>query len=89
MKKLLIVLIAYILGACAVNLTPEQKMANFAKQCQDYGFKSNTDAYANCVMKLDVADTRSTQKSEQCSSVGAAAGANYYAAYSLCMAATD
>ena len=85
----MLVLIVYILGACAVNLTPEQKMANFVKQCQDYGFKSNTDTYANCVMKLDVADKRSAQKSEQCSSVGAAAGANYYAAYSLCIAAID
>lgn len=79
----------YLLSACALELTPGQRMANFSNQCQSYGFKPQTDPYANCMMKLDVDDQRNTQKASQCSSAAASAGANYYAAYSLCMAVSN
>jgi len=75
------------LVGCA--LTPEEKMANFSSQCQSYGFKPQTDSYSNCMMKLDQDDQRNTQKANQCSAAAVSAGANYYAAYSLCMAVTN
>jgi hypothetical protein len=78
-----------LLAACVTPLTPEQRMANFSSQCQAYGFKPQTDPYANCMMKLDAQDQRNTAKTSQCSSVASSAGANYFLAYNACMALTD
>jgi hypothetical protein len=77
-----------LLSACALVPTQEEKMANFSNQCQSYGFKPQTDSYASCMMKLDADDQRFNAKASQCSAA-AAAGPNYFAAYSLCMAATQ
>ena len=88
-KVIPIIPIIAILAACAAPLTPEQRMANFGNQCQAYGFKPQTDAYANCMMKLDDQDQRNTAKTSQCSSVASSAGANYFLAYNACMALTD
>ena len=81
--------IIFTMAACATPLTPEQRMANFSSQCQAYGFKPQTDTYANCMMKLDDQDQRNTAKTSQCSSVASSAGANYFLAYNACMALTD
>jgi hypothetical protein len=53
-------------------------MASFSNQCQTYGFKPQTDAYASCMMKLDADDQRSAAKDAQCSSAAISAGANYF-----------
>lgn len=81
--------IILLLTACVTPLTPEQRISNFSSQCQAYGFKPQTDPYANCMMKLDAQDQRNTAKTSQCSSVASSAGANYFLAYNACMALTD
>ena len=52
-KFIKVIPIIAVLAACVTPLTPEQRMANFANQCQAYGFKPQTDPYASCMMKLD------------------------------------
>ena len=81
--------LAFGLIACTTALTPEQRMANFSEKCQAYGFKTQSDVYASCMMKLDQDDQRKAQKSEQCSNAALAAGPAYSAAYSLCMAVAE
>jgi hypothetical protein len=88
-KCINVIPIIAMLAACATPLTPEQRMANFSSQCQAYGFKPQTDPYANCMMKLDAQDQRNSAKTSQCSSVASSAGANYFLAYNACMALTD
>ena len=67
-----------LLGGCALVPSHEEKMASFSNQCQTYGFKPQTDAYASCMMKLDADDQRSAAKDAQCSSAAISAGANYF-----------
>lgn len=56
MKILTVVLAAAMaatLGACATT-TPAQRAAMNTESCEGYGFKAGTDAYANCMMQLDI-----------------------------------
>lgn len=53
-KKVLILLgITGLLTGC-VTMTPEQRRAADEQTCQSYGFKPRTDAFANCLMRLDL-----------------------------------
>ena len=76
------------LVACSTTLTTEQRMANFATQCQAFGFTPQTEAYTNCMMNLDEEDKRQKQRVEQCKAVAQFASAST-AAYNLCMAMTN
>jgi len=89
LKKWILSAFICLISSCALVPSHEEKMADFSNQCQAYGFKPQTDSYATCMMKLDTDDQRATAKASQCSSASVAAGANYYAAYSLCMAVTQ
>lgn len=41
------------LAGCT-TMTPEQRRAADELACQDYGFRKNTDAFAECLLKLDL-----------------------------------
>lgn len=41
------------LTACQ-TLTPEQRRAADEAQCRGYGFRAGTDAFANCLMRIDL-----------------------------------
>lgn len=53
-KSVLVVLgVAGLLAGCQ-TMTPEQRRAADEQTCRSYGFKLKTDAYANCLMRLDL-----------------------------------
>ncbi len=53
-KKMLILLgLASLLAGC-VTMTPEQRRAADEQTCRSYGFKPKTDAFANCLMRIDL-----------------------------------
>lgn len=79
---------AAALVACSTTPTTEQRMANFATQCQAFGFTPQTEAYTNCMMNLDEEDKRQKQRAEQCKAMSQLVTAST-AAYNLCMAMTN
>lgn len=45
---------ALVLSACQTT-SPEVRMAQQKSSCEGYGFKAGSDAYAACMMQLDIA----------------------------------
>lgn len=45
--------------------SPEVRLANKQASCSGYGFKTGTDAYANCMMQIDIAEQQSDQAKRQ------------------------
>lgn len=41
------------LAGCT-TITPEERRAADEQACLDYGFRKNTDAFAECLLKLDL-----------------------------------
>ena len=41
------------LAGCT-TMTPEQRRAADEQACENYGFRKNTDAFADCLLKLDL-----------------------------------
>ncbi|ABQ60075.1 putative lipoprotein [Brucella ovis ATCC 25840] len=63
-KKMLILLgLASLLAGC-VTMTPEQRRAADEQTCRSYGFKPKTDAFANCLMRIDL-DRRADRRAWQ------------------------
>ncbi|MEN5247591.1 hypothetical protein [Brucella pseudintermedia] len=63
-KKVLILLgVTGLLAGC-VTMTPEQRRAADEQTCRGYGFKARTDAFANCLMRLDL-DRRADRRAWQ------------------------
>ncbi|WP_273791936.1 hypothetical protein [Brucella anthropi] len=63
-KKVLILLgVTGLLAGC-VTMTPEQRRAADEQTCRSYGFKAKTDAFANCLMRLDL-DRRADRRAWQ------------------------
>ncbi|KAB2656953.1 hypothetical protein F9K94_11195 [Brucella tritici] len=63
-KNVLILLgVTGLLAGC-VTMTPEQRRAADVQTCRSYGFKANTDAFANCLMRLDL-DRRADRRAWQ------------------------
>lgn len=53
-KSVLIILgLAGVLAGCQ-TMTPEERRAADEQTCQSYGFKQKSDAFANCLMRLDL-----------------------------------
>ena len=52
-----------LLAGC-VTMTPEQRRAADEQTCRSYGFKARTDAFANCLMRLDL-DRRADRRAWQ------------------------
>lgn len=52
-----------LLAGC-VTMTPEQRRAADEQTCRGYGFKARTDAFANCLMRLDL-DRRADRRAWQ------------------------
>ncbi|MDI7861395.1 hypothetical protein MRS76_05460 [Rhizobiaceae bacterium n13] len=48
-----VLLLATALSACQ-TITPEQRRAADEAQCRSYGFKPRTEAFANCLMRIDL-----------------------------------
>lgn len=53
-KSALIILATATLLAGCVTMTPEQRRAADEQTCRNYGFRENTEAFANCLMRLDL-----------------------------------
>lgn len=54
-KLLLAAVICVVLCGCETT-TPEMRLAQNQTSCESYGFKAGTDAYAECMMRLDLND---------------------------------
>lgn len=44
---------ALLLAGCA-TMTPEERRAHDEFTCQDYGFRPNTAAFAECLQRIDL-----------------------------------
>lgn len=53
LKVLAAVLVAALLAGCQ-TMTPEQRRAADETKCSTYGFKKNTDAFAECLQRIDL-----------------------------------
>lgn len=53
MRLLILVAAAVALTACSTT-SPAVRLANNQASCSAYGFQPNTEAYANCMMQLDI-----------------------------------
>lgn len=62
-KALFLLGITSLLAGC-VTMTPEQRRAADEQTCRSYGFKARTDAFANCLMRLDL-DRRADRRAWQ------------------------
>ncbi len=49
----LLLAFAAILSACQ-SITPEQRHAADEAKCSGYGFRKGTEAFANCMMRIDL-----------------------------------
>ncbi|MFD1945073.1 lipoprotein [Paradevosia shaoguanensis] len=56
MKKIFAIASACLLLAGCQTTSPEVRAAQNQASCQGYGFKPGTDAYASCMMQLDIQD---------------------------------
>ncbi|WP_183647465.1 hypothetical protein [Brucella daejeonensis] len=63
-RKMLILLGAMGFFAGCTTMTPEQRRAADEQTCRSYGFKARTDAFANCLMRLDL-DRRADRRAWQ------------------------
>lgn len=81
MKKVFL-LIPFILMGCKGALTDEEILAAGQKNCSEMGFKSDSEAYSNCLLQLRVATlNEAQQKKGNGIAAGAAAQANYWNIY--------
>ena len=53
-KFLAVTALALSVTACATT-TPAERLSANRSACEAYGFKTGTDAYANCLMQMDQA----------------------------------
>lgn len=53
MKSAPFLLVLLVLGGCA-SMTPEQRRANDEFECRDYGFRPGTNAFAECLQRIDL-----------------------------------
>jgi len=53
LKVLAAVLVAALLAGCQ-TMTPEQRRAADEAKCSAYGFKKKTDAFAECLQRIDL-----------------------------------
>lgn len=60
MLKLMFLALPLLLAACATNPVEEGRMlvATYGPECQAIGYQPNTDAYRNCILKLNSDYTR-------------------------------
>lgn len=52
-RNTLVLTVATLLAACQ-SMTPEQRRAADEGQCLNYGFKRGTDAFAECLQRIDL-----------------------------------
>lgn len=71
MRTFSVIASAALLLACSACVSPEQQAAAAAAQrqadeaqCDGYGFKRNTDAFANCLLKLQEIRTQEENTEE-------------------------
>lgn len=60
MLKLVLLALPLLLAACATDPYTEghQMLATYGPECQAIGYQPNTDAFRNCVLKLNSDYTR-------------------------------
>lgn len=54
MKKMVFAVVALPFLAACQTTSPEVRLAEQKGQCSNYGFKEGSDAYASCMMQLDI-----------------------------------
>jgi len=52
-RNALVLMTAVLLSACQ-SMTPEQRRAADEGQCLNYGFRRGTDAFAECLQRIDL-----------------------------------
>ncbi|CAN7539109.1 hypothetical protein LJR231_003888 [Phyllobacterium sp. LjRoot231] len=57
------VLLLTLLIAGCVSMTPEERRALDNQTCSSYGFRRGTDAFANCLLNLDL-DRRAASRAQ-------------------------
>lgn len=55
MRKTFLGLVAALALAGCQTTTPEVRLSQQKASCEGYGFKAGSDAYASCMMQLDIA----------------------------------
>ncbi len=58
----LAVLLTVFVAGC-VSMTPEERRALDNQTCSSYGFRRGTDAFANCLLNLDL-DRRAASRAQ-------------------------
>jgi hypothetical protein len=59
--RLALATVAVVTLAACTTTTPEQRIARDQQMCVGYGFAQGTDAFAQCMMELDL-DRRAAQR---------------------------
>ncbi|MBB4104381.1 hypothetical protein [Allorhizobium borbori] len=52
-RSMLLLTVATLLAACQ-SMTPEQRRAADEGQCLNYGFRRGTEAFAECLQRIDL-----------------------------------
>lgn len=52
-RSMLLLIVATLLAACQ-SMTPEQRRAADEGQCLNYGFRRGTEAFAECLQRIDL-----------------------------------
>jgi hypothetical protein len=55
-------LLTLVIAGC-VSMTPEERRALDSQTCSSYGFRRGTDAFANCLLNLDL-DRRAASRAQ-------------------------
>lgn len=63
-KKIAAIAIVPLIAACSTT-SPEVRLAQHQNQCAAYGFRSGTEAYANCMMQMDLASKAEDSASKE------------------------
>jgi hypothetical protein len=66
MKLKLATLITLVAIAGCTTMTPEERRAADEAQCRDYGFKPRTDAFAECLQRIQL-DRHAQQRANMAS----------------------
>ncbi len=53
MRTVVLALLALALAACT-TITPEERRALDEETCRSYGFRAGTDAFAECLQRIDL-----------------------------------
>ena len=61
MRPLAVLLTLFVTGC--VSMTPEERRALDNQTCSSYGFRRGTDAFANCLLSLDL-DRRAASRAQ-------------------------